>query len=231
MATKNSPPKLPNDNQNIRMVFKRLLKNASPGLLVGAILLACVVTSTAPGVNASAHDIFSHTVHVHPFLMSSVLVVTAIAVLFHGADVLEFVDTSFLLPLLNFFSHLFSLGLGAFIPLALCNTTAFWSTAFGIAFNILVWTIVLLVMALIATTATLIVEGRIEVSRNPKAGKASRIASSRLLKGYVILMILSTVAMAKSVSTPGTTESIFSDWMKLGTQISSKISNSREPSK
>lgn len=198
--------------QNLTSVANSVFKRAFPGVIVGLFFGLVSMVPFAPGVKISAQDLLNHATHLHPFILTLAGAIISLAVLVQGGDIGEDLENWFITPTLEFTSHLFSIGLGALLPLGVILEGPWGSATCAKYLGIFVTLITLAIMAMVATAGLSIVEHRVIARRSAVESSSSKskvsdtaVASKWELRFTLIFFVGCTVASFWTASFPEST--------------------------
>jgi len=159
---------------NFTSVSKSVLKRAFPGSIVGLFLGLASFIPEAPGVKNSAQDLLAHATHLHPFILTFAGAIISLAVLIQGGDFGEDLENWLITPTLEFSSHLFSICLGALLPLGVMLDGPWGGSICAKSLGVSVTMVGLAIMAMVATAGLSIVDHRVDARKptgKPKSKK------------------------------------------------------------
>jgi hypothetical protein len=185
-GTPTSTPSVPpNGSLAWERLWKHFAKVVLSGFVIGGAVAVFAWWTEAPGLIATANDLWGHVWEVHPMFYTSVAFVVCAAIAGQGLDINKlWLDRWFSGPLLNAMAHLLSFSTGALFPLAAVNHEAWRYRQCEGHGGLFVLFAALLAFALMAVGGLLVVDGRIEendaISKGashgpqPQAEKASK---------------------------------------------------------
>jgi hypothetical protein len=190
-------------SNDAEVVGKKLAANATPCFVSGVVLVLLASFSGQHGLKEAVADLYKHAIYIHPFLICSVAVIVCVSLCTQGADANDDWDKWFWLPTLKFFSHLFSVGLGACLPLAFVAPKYFFGSTCHTATAMLASWVVLLTFAALSTAGSVAIERRQKDKSDPR-NRAGR----KQIQIFGFLALVSIYLCFQTASWTGSTSEI-----------------------
>lgn len=192
-------------SEDSQLVFHKLLVNAIPGFVAGTLLVLLGLITRQPGVQEAVSDLYKHAFYIHPFLLSTVGTLVCGSLLMQGADANKDLDRLLTVPTLKFFSHLFSVGLGASVPLAFVVWGYFDASACHGTVAVFASWFVLFIYAALSTAGLLAIEAR---GAEDGKSKLKHTAGPWALRGFAVLTLFAIGSAVVTVQKPGSTQEL-----------------------
>jgi hypothetical protein len=154
-------------NKEVREVFGHFGRLARSGMILGLVLSA--FSFFGDGAKEAAEELLSHSLNIHPFLWAASPLLVCSFVLLQNADISAWIDGAFAKPLLELFSHLYSVGFGALLLLQAFAVGRAGGFACGQLRVIVAELAVLLVFGTLSVAGLLIIEKRNDFRKRSKA--------------------------------------------------------------
>lgn len=186
----------------------RMSSVAFSGFVVSALVATLAAATQKPGIVQAASDLYKHAAYVHPFLISVFFGLVTLTVVLQGADFLDGLDTKIIVPTLEFFVHLFAIGVGAVIPVGL-----YVGKFTGFCENTIALGLVVVALSVFASLACLglhIVELRASERENPLSTNGSAKLPKYVLWFYAVLFLVSVWGGVSTADERSPTEGLMS---------------------